>query len=99
MVRMMGRLLCAIVAHPFFVPFSAISAPNGLITTDSERAQEDEKRSEEHEGHGGMHGGGDEDDDARDAREDDSTDAGQRGEIRVQRLRHSLLAHSQCRQR
>jgi hypothetical protein len=94
-----GRVLGSIVPYPFIVPFSSISAPNGLQTPDSECTQEQQQRDEGDNTHGAMHGGGDEDEDTTDAREDDSTDAAQRGEIRVQQPRHSLPVHPQCRQR
>jgi hypothetical protein len=75
MVRIAGRLLSAMVASPFFVPFSSISAPNGLTTPDSECTQEEQLRGEGDDHNGGMHGVGDEDEDATDAREGSSTDA------------------------
>lgn len=78
MVRIAGLLLGSIVASPLFVPFSAIFAPNGLSTPDSECTRGDQQRTEGDEDTGGMHGGRDEGEDATDAREDGSTDAGQR---------------------
>lgn len=69
MMRIAGQLLGSIVASPFFVPFSAISAPNGLSPPDSECTRGDQQRAEGDEDNGGMHGRRDEDEDTTDAKQ------------------------------
>jgi hypothetical protein len=84
---MTGRSLSSMVAYPFVVPFSALSAPNGLSTPDSECTRGEQQSDEGGDDNGGMHGGGDEDEEERDAREEGPMAVGQGREVRGQRLR------------
>lgn len=100
MDRIVVQSLSSMVAYPFFVPFSAISAPkfNGLRTPDSECTQAEQQSGEGDEDNGGMHGGGDEDEEERDAREEGPMAVGQGREVGVQRLRRPSSARPLARQ-